>query len=33
MNWEVEFTDEFGVWWESLTEDEQDSVDVGGKAA
>lgn len=29
MNWEVEFTDEFGGWWEGLTEDEQDSVDVG----
>lgn len=24
--WDVEFTDEFGVWWESLTEEEQDSV-------
>lgn len=24
---EVEFTDEFGKWWESLSEDEQDSVD------
>ncbi|MGH9801419.1 MAG: type II toxin-antitoxin system RelE/ParE family toxin [Blastocatellia bacterium] len=29
MSWEVEFTDEFGRWWEALTEDEQDSVDVG----
>jgi hypothetical protein len=23
MNWEVEFTDEFEEWWNSLTEDEQ----------
>ena len=23
MGWEVEFTDEFGVWWETLTEQEQ----------
>ena len=28
MKWEVEYTDEFGIWWESLGEDEQDSVDV-----
>jgi hypothetical protein len=26
VEWEVEFTDEFGQWWDSLTEDEQDSV-------
>jgi hypothetical protein len=26
MPWEVEYTDEFGDWWESLTEDEADSV-------
>lgn len=26
MAYEVEFTDEFEVWWNSLTEDEQDSV-------
>lgn len=26
MNWEVEFTDEFGKWWDSLTEGEQESV-------
>lgn len=26
--WEVEYTDELGVWWESLTESEQESVDV-----
>jgi hypothetical protein len=24
--WEVEFTDEFGNWWETLTEDQQDNV-------
>lgn len=28
MSWEIEFTDEFGNWWDSLSEDEQDSVDV-----
>jgi len=27
--WEVEFTDEFGAWWDDLTADEQDSVDFG----
>jgi hypothetical protein len=27
--WEVEFTDDFGRWWDSLTEDEQDAVAVG----
>ena len=26
MGWEVEYTDEFGGWWETLDEDEQDSV-------
>lgn len=26
MSWEVEFTDEFGDWWASLTEDEQISI-------
>ncbi|MEI7954421.1 MAG: type II toxin-antitoxin system RelE/ParE family toxin [Verrucomicrobiota bacterium] len=26
MNWEVEFTDEFGEWWNRLTESEQESV-------
>jgi hypothetical protein len=25
--WEVEFTDEFEGWWDSLTESEQDSID------
>src|SRR5215203_3413344 len=24
--WEVEYTDEFGVWWESLDESEQESL-------
>ena len=24
--WEVEFTDEFGAWWETLNEPEQESV-------
>ncbi len=28
MSWEIEFTEEFGGWWNSLSEDEQDSVDV-----
>jgi hypothetical protein len=27
MTWEVEFTDEFGGWYESLTGNEQDSID------
>lgn len=26
MSWEVEFTDEFGAWWDDLSEAEQDSV-------
>jgi hypothetical protein len=26
MQWEVEYTDEFGAWWESLSQDEQISV-------
>lgn len=26
MNWVVEYTDEFGDWWESLTADEQESI-------
>ncbi len=26
MEWEVEFTDEFGGWWDALSADEQDSV-------
>jgi hypothetical protein len=27
--WDIEFTDEFGSWWDSLTADEQESVDFG----
>ena len=27
MNWEVEFTNEFGDWWDGLTVEEQDSID------
>jgi len=27
--WDVEYTDEFGAWWESLTSDEQASLDAG----
>ena len=26
--WQVEFTDEFGAWWDALSEAEQESVDV-----
>ena len=26
--WEVEYTDEFGAWWNALTEAEQESVDA-----
>jgi hypothetical protein len=26
MAWEVEFTDEFGAWWEVLTETQQDDI-------
>jgi hypothetical protein len=29
MAWEVEFTDEFGEWWDGLTEDAQDDVAFG----
>lgn len=28
MIWEVEYTDEFGDWWNSLTEEEQESLDA-----
>jgi hypothetical protein len=28
MAWEVEYTDEFGEWWDGLDAAEQDSVDV-----
>lgn len=27
--WEIEYTDDFGDWWDSLAEDEQDSVRFG----
>lgn len=27
--WEVEYTDEFGEWWDSLTEEEQESIAHG----
>jgi len=26
MKWEVEYTDEFGKWWETLTDEEQESL-------
>jgi hypothetical protein len=26
MIWEIEFTDEFGTWWETLSDEEQESV-------
>ncbi len=29
MAWEVEFTDEFGDWWDALSADEQESVNFG----
>jgi hypothetical protein len=29
MPWEVEYTHEFGDWWDGLSEDEQDSVNFG----
>lgn len=29
MAWEVEFTEEFGTWWETLSEDQQDDVAHG----
>jgi hypothetical protein len=28
MQWEVEFTNEFGIWWDGLNEDEQDSIRI-----
>ena len=28
MAWEVEYTDEFGEWWDALDAAEQDSIDV-----
>jgi hypothetical protein len=29
MAWDVEYTDQFGEWWDSLSEGEQDAMDVG----
>jgi hypothetical protein len=28
LAWVVEYTDEFGAWWESLTEREQEAIDA-----
>jgi hypothetical protein len=28
MAWDVEFTDEFGEWWDTLDAEEQNSIDV-----
>ncbi len=28
MSWDVEYTDEFGAWWDRLTEEEQISLDA-----
>ena len=28
MAWEVEFTDEFGAWWNSLTTEEQEEINA-----
>jgi hypothetical protein len=28
MSWDIEYTDEFGTWWASLLENEQDSIAV-----
>lgn len=28
MNWEVEYTDEFGDWWNDLSDEEQESLDA-----
>lgn len=28
MRWSVEYTDEFGDWWETLAEDERESLDA-----
>jgi hypothetical protein len=29
VTWEIEYTDEFGAWWEVLSEGEQESVRAG----
>lgn len=26
MQWEVEYTDEFGIWWDSLSGDQQEAI-------
>ena len=26
MAWDAEYTDEFGKWWDTLTENQQDSI-------
>ena len=26
MNWDIEYTDEFGQWWDTLSEPEQESL-------
>lgn len=28
MEWEIEFTEEFGAWWESLTVEEQEEINA-----
>lgn len=28
MTWDVEYPDEFGAWWQALTEAEQESIDA-----
>jgi len=28
VGWDIEYTDEFGAWWNSLSEEEQDSIAV-----
>jgi hypothetical protein len=27
--WEIEYSDEFGLWWASLSANEQDSINLG----
>ena len=31
MTWHVEYTDELGLWWDTLSEEEQESVRAGVK--
>lgn len=28
MTWEVEYTDEFGIWWDQLSDEERESIDA-----